>query len=86
MAEEDDPPVPDIPMTASCRRFSPRSGYEFLATITGRPIEAAHWIAIRVTQLSAMRWSFRGIKRMLAEECEREPWSGDPNYRGGDLA
>ena len=83
---DDERPEPSIPMSASCRRFTPRSGYEFLATITGRSLPAVHWIALRVVQLTAMRWSFRGIKRMLAEECGREPWGGDRDYRGGDIA
>lgn len=77
---------PDIPMSSTCRRFTPRSGFEFLSAISGRSDAAVRWIGLRVLQLTGLGWGFRGIKTVLQQECDRQPWKNNlTDYDEGEI-
>lgn len=83
MAETDEPEERHIPMSFSCRRFTPRSGYEFLASLTGRSDAAARWFDLRLRQLMGLYWSNRGIRKILAVEIPESPWDNNLTDYGG---
>lgn len=52
-----------------------RSGYEYMATLTGRDELACRWIERRIGRLLWEHWAQLAIVRMVAREMEQEPWN-----------
>ena len=71
----DDYEYPFVPFNAVCRRFTPRSGYEFLKTITGRSMAEMRWWDMRTRDmLSRSSWNRKSISKILLQERSEQGW------------
>lgn len=69
MAEEPDDFHPRDP-----RFYVPRSGFQFLADVTGRALSAIYWFDLRMRQALGAGYGPRGIHRLFKEEIPQRRW------------
>jgi hypothetical protein len=65
------------PLPEDWRFYSPRSGFEYIAEITGRTFAAARWFDLRIRQLLGIGWSVKGVQRCIREEMVHRPWESN---------
>ena len=65
---------PEIPFSVTSRRFTPRSGYEFMQTLTGRTIAEMRWWNARLKDLLDKRWSAKAVARIALQERDEQGW------------